>query len=75
MDQFVTFGLPFIAALLYVFAALSLKRAGEKGVDIWLVAFVTNLLCGVFLPACWSLKVRFIRNYSGSRLLLRCCFS
>lgn len=48
MDHFYTFGLPLIAAILYVFAALSLKRGGEKGADIWLIAFVTNLLCGVF---------------------------
>jgi drug/metabolite transporter (DMT)-like permease len=51
LDQFATFGLPFIAAVLYVFAALSLKRAGEKGADIWLVAFVTNLICGLFFAS------------------------
>lgn len=43
MDRTLTLLLPLIAALLYVFGALLVKRSGDFGVGVWRTAFISNL--------------------------------
>jgi drug/metabolite transporter (DMT)-like permease len=38
---------PFIAGFLYVLAALWLKRAGQDGADLWLIAFSCNAIAAL----------------------------
>lgn len=59
MEQFYTFGLPLIAAILYPIGALSMKRGGERGAEIWRIAFLTNMLCGVFFSVLLVLGGQF----------------
>ncbi len=47
--------LPSIAAILYVFSALMIKRASEYGVGVWRATFVTNLIVAVVCSFLWLL--------------------
>lgn len=46
---------PLIAALIYVFSALLLKRSSELGVGIWRTTFVANMVAAAFFSALWLL--------------------
>jgi hypothetical protein len=50
---------PLIAALLYAFGALVLKRSSDLGVGLWRTTFVANLI------VCSAVR-RWKRNCSGS---------
>src|SRR6185503_4506625 len=43
MDRTLPLVLPLIAALLYVFGAVLVKRSGDFGVGVWRTAFISNL--------------------------------
>lgn len=43
--------LPFLAAVLFTFSALFLKRSAELGTDLWRTAFVSNVLNAVLFCA------------------------
>lgn len=44
---------PFLAALLYAFGALALKRSSELGVGLWRTTFVANLIVAVMFSSLW----------------------
>lgn len=46
---------PFIAALLYAFGALVLKRSSDLGVGLWRTTFVANLLVAGLFSLLWLL--------------------
>ena len=46
---------PFIAALVYVFSALLLKRSSEMGVGLWRTTFVANVMGAMLFSALWLL--------------------
>lgn len=50
--------LPFAASVLYVFAALLLKRAAERGAGLLRTLAVTNLFCGLVFGALWAMGGR-----------------
>lgn len=43
--------LPFLAAVLFTFSALFLKRSSELGADLWRTAFLSNLLSAILFTA------------------------
>lgn len=49
---------PVIAALVYVFAALSLKRSNEMGVGLWRTTFVANQVAALLFSSLWLLGGR-----------------
>lgn len=44
---------PFLAALLYAFGALALKRSSEYGIGLWRTTFVANLIVAVLFSTLW----------------------
>lgn len=46
---------PLIAAFVYVFSALLLKRSSEMGVGLWRTTFVANVMGGLLFSALWLL--------------------
>ncbi len=49
------FILPLSAALVYVAAALFLKRATESGADVWRLTRICNFIAGIFFAPLWLL--------------------
>src|SRR5215213_9071896 len=45
MNQTLPLLLTLVSALLYVFAALMLKRSGDFGIGVWRTAFISNIIC------------------------------
>ena len=50
-----TTGYPLIAALLYAFAALVLKRSSQLGVGLWRTTFVANAIVAALFSLLWLL--------------------
>jgi drug/metabolite transporter (DMT)-like permease len=46
---------PILAAILYAFSALVLKRSSELGVGLWRTTFVANLIIGALFSLVWLL--------------------
>ncbi|SKA96704.1 Uncharacterized membrane protein [Prosthecobacter debontii] len=46
---------PFIAALLYAFGAMVLKRSSELGIGLWRTTFVANAIVAVLFSLLWLL--------------------
>jgi drug/metabolite transporter (DMT)-like permease len=44
---------PLLSSVLYVCAALLIKRAAELGMDVWRTVFVTNLISAVLFAPLW----------------------
>lgn len=44
VEKILPHALPLLAAMLYVFAALLIKRAGDFGVGLWRTTFISNLI-------------------------------
>ncbi|MDB6119895.1 MAG: putative rane protein [Verrucomicrobiaceae bacterium] len=53
--QTATLVFPFIAAVVYVFSALLLKRSSEMGVGLWRTTFVANIAGAVIFSVLWLL--------------------
>ena len=53
--QSATILMPLIAALVYVFSALLLKRSSEMGVGVWRTTFVANIVGALLFSALWFL--------------------
>lgn len=52
---FATALFPFVAALLYAFGALILKRSSDLGVGLWRTTFVANLIVAALFSLLWLL--------------------
>lgn len=52
---FATTLFPFIAALLYAFGALVLKRSSDLGVGLWRTTFVANIIVALLFSLLWLL--------------------
>lgn len=49
---------PLVAALLYTFSALLLKRSSELGVGLWRTTFVANMVVAILFSSLWLLGGR-----------------
>ncbi|HZE99778.1 MAG TPA: EamA family transporter [Planctomycetota bacterium] len=50
--------MPFAASMIYVVGALFLKDAGMRGVGVWRITIVTNVIIGVVFSTLWPLGGR-----------------
>jgi drug/metabolite transporter (DMT)-like permease len=74
MDGALPVLLPLIAALLYVFGALLVKRSGEFGVGVWRTAFISNLTSAVLFQLLLPLGGAFHRELLWQPALLGALF-
>ena len=70
MHRTLPFLLPLVAALLYVFGALLVKRSGDLGVGVWRTAFVSNLISVVVFQLLLPLGGAFPRELLWQPALL-----
>lgn len=74
MDGTLPVLLPLIAALLYVFGALLVKRSGDFGVGVWRTAFVSNLTSAVLFQCLLPFGGAFHRELLWQPALLGALF-
>ena len=53
--EFATTLFPLVAALLYAFGALVLKRSSDLGVGLWRTTFVANMIVAALFSLLWLL--------------------
>jgi drug/metabolite transporter (DMT)-like permease len=74
MDQIGPVILPLLAALLYVFGALLVKRSGDFGVGLWRTAFVSNLTSAMIFQLLLPLGGAFRSEFLWQPALLAVLF-